>query len=560
MNDSAGLSRHCSIPQRTRSSLSTAHPAPSWRPTSRRRTHTGYTSQDLHGLRSRLLKPRLQAPEPEAQTSWLANVAGSPLDLTTINGEGIPVHVSLADSIGRTDLCARDRRETDGPNARESEPRRRFPEREEFPTIVGQSVKIRDVCRRIGSLAKSDVTVLIHGESGTGKEVIANAVHAHSQRGRGPFVKVNCAALTETLLESELFGHVKGAFTGAIRDRVGRFKQADGGTIFLDEIGSMSLAGQAKLLRVLQEREFEPVGSSVDDQGRRAGDRGDQRGPGEGRERRASSARTCTIASTSFRSRVPPLARAQGRHRAAGESFPAAHTPGPSTRRSARSHRRRLDAARRHMPGPATYVSSRTPSSTRSSSNKAPVDPAGQPTHEPSPWSARDAASRSGSRARPARQAQRRRKADPSRSIGPRQRRSRNEPPQCWVSTPATCPISCESIISTAPRNRMEAFISARSNPSGGIFGLRGQFGFRHAQFIGQDRCSGAERRESDTCAQPRRFVRGRIPIQPHLLRHARAVVEIQDGGRLTRPQPDELQPPLAPSARRDDGGSIPSS
>lgn len=133
----------------------------------------------------------------------------------------------------------------------------------DFPAIIGQSEKIRDVCRLIGSVAKSDVTVLIQGESGTGKEIVANAIHAHSHRSHRPLVKVNCAALTETLLESELFGHVKGAFTGAIRDRRGRFKQADGGTILLDEIGSMSLAGQAKLLRVLQEREFEPVGSSV---------------------------------------------------------------------------------------------------------------------------------------------------------------------------------------------------------------------------------------------------------------------------------------------------------
>ncbi len=136
-------------------------------------------------------------------------------------------------------------------------------EREDFPAIIGQSEKIRDVCRLIGSVAKSDVTILIQGESGTGKEIVANAIHAHSHRCRGPFVKVNCAALTETLLESELFGHVKGAFTGAIRDRRGRFKQADGGTILLDEIGSIALSGQAKLLRVLQEREFEPVGSSV---------------------------------------------------------------------------------------------------------------------------------------------------------------------------------------------------------------------------------------------------------------------------------------------------------
>jgi two-component system, NtrC family, response regulator AtoC len=136
-------------------------------------------------------------------------------------------------------------------------------ETKDFPTIIGRSIKIRDVCRLIGSSAKSDVTVLIQGESGTGKEIVANALHAHSHRRRGPLVKVNCAALTETLLESELFGHVRGAFTGAIRDRSGRFKQADGGTIFLDEVGSMSLAGQAKLLRVMQEHNFEPVGSSV---------------------------------------------------------------------------------------------------------------------------------------------------------------------------------------------------------------------------------------------------------------------------------------------------------
>ena len=132
-----------------------------------------------------------------------------------------------------------------------------------FPTIIGHSEKIHEICRLIGSVAKSDATVLIQGESGTGKEIVANAIQAHSLRCQNPFVKVNCAALTETLLESELFGHVKGAFTGAIRDRRGRFKQADRGTILLDEIGSMSLAAQSKLLRVLQEREFEPVGSSM---------------------------------------------------------------------------------------------------------------------------------------------------------------------------------------------------------------------------------------------------------------------------------------------------------
>ena len=136
-------------------------------------------------------------------------------------------------------------------------------EREDFPSIIGRSEKIQNVCRLIGSVAKSEATVLIQGESGTGKESVASAIHAHSHRHSGPFVKVNCAALTESLLESELFGHVRGAFTGAVRDRRGRFKQADGGTILLDEIGNMPPAGQAKLLRVLQEREFEPVGSSM---------------------------------------------------------------------------------------------------------------------------------------------------------------------------------------------------------------------------------------------------------------------------------------------------------
>ncbi|NIV95781.1 PAS domain S-box protein [candidate division KSB1 bacterium] len=133
----------------------------------------------------------------------------------------------------------------------------------EFPNIIGKSKTIRKICQRIGQVAKTDSTVLIQGQSGTGKEVVAQAIHCHSHRSQGPFVKVNCGALSETLLESELFGHVKGAFTGAIRDRRGRFLQADGGTIFLDEISCMSLSGQAKLLRVLEEREFEPVGSSV---------------------------------------------------------------------------------------------------------------------------------------------------------------------------------------------------------------------------------------------------------------------------------------------------------
>jgi len=133
----------------------------------------------------------------------------------------------------------------------------------DFPAIIGQSTEIRDVCRLIGLVAKTDTTVLVQGESGTGKELVGQAVHFHSRRARNPLIKVNCAALTETLLESELFGHKKGSFTGAIQDRKGRFKLAHGGTIILDEIGSMCPSGQAKLLRVLQEKEFEPVGDSM---------------------------------------------------------------------------------------------------------------------------------------------------------------------------------------------------------------------------------------------------------------------------------------------------------
>jgi DNA-binding NtrC family response regulator len=131
----------------------------------------------------------------------------------------------------------------------------------QFHNIIGRSDAMLEVFGLVETIARTTSTVLITGESGTGKELVARAVHFHSLRRDRPFVAVNCGALTETLLESELFGHVRGAFTGAATSKKGKFALADGGTIFLDEIGTMSTALQAKLLRVLQEREFEPLGS-----------------------------------------------------------------------------------------------------------------------------------------------------------------------------------------------------------------------------------------------------------------------------------------------------------
>ena len=127
--------------------------------------------------------------------------------------------------------------------------------------IVGRSGVIQEVIRKAKLVAQSRSTVLITGETGTGKELVARAIHDWSAQREMPLVKVNCAALPETLIESELFGHVRGAFTGAVANKKGRFALADGGTIFLDEIGTVSMSVQAKLLRVLQEREFEPLGS-----------------------------------------------------------------------------------------------------------------------------------------------------------------------------------------------------------------------------------------------------------------------------------------------------------
>ncbi len=135
-------------------------------------------------------------------------------------------------------------------------------EKYDFTNMIGKTDKIRNLFNLVKDVAGTNTTILIQGDSGTGKELIANALHYNSQRAKRSFIKINCGVLAENLLESELFGHVRGAFTGAIRDKVGRFELANGGSLFLDEIGDISLNMQLKLLRVLQEGEFERVGGT----------------------------------------------------------------------------------------------------------------------------------------------------------------------------------------------------------------------------------------------------------------------------------------------------------
>jgi DNA-binding NtrC family response regulator len=135
-------------------------------------------------------------------------------------------------------------------------------ERYQFGNILGRNPQMLEIFQLIRTVAETDATVLIQGESGTGKELVARAIHYNSRRRDRPFVVVSCSALSETLLESELFGHEKGSFTGAVRQRIGRFEMADGGTVFLDEVGEIAMPVQMKLLRVLQEREIERVGGN----------------------------------------------------------------------------------------------------------------------------------------------------------------------------------------------------------------------------------------------------------------------------------------------------------
>ena len=161
---------------------------------------------------------------------------------------------------------------------------------------MGVGPTIRKVQALVGKVARADTTVLITGESGTGKEIVARLIHRYSDRAKGPFVPVNCGALPEALLESELFGYEKGAFTGAVGMKRGLFEEAEGGVIFLDEIGEIPLPLQVKLLRVLQERRIRRLGATEERPGGRPGHRRQQPGPAGPGRARASSARTCTSA------------------------------------------------------------------------------------------------------------------------------------------------------------------------------------------------------------------------------------------------------------------------
>lgn len=181
--------------------------------------------------------------QPEGRPKRVVSVVGSPLRSAQ---EAIAGAVLVVKDETRLDLLERD-----------------LGERRAFHNLIGKNHAMQRIYSLIEELADVPTTVLITGGTGTGKELVAAALHYRGSRSEGPFVKVNCSALTESLLESELFGHVKGSFTGAFQDKVGRFERADGGTIFLDEIGDIPPGVQARLLRVLQEKEFERVGSSL---------------------------------------------------------------------------------------------------------------------------------------------------------------------------------------------------------------------------------------------------------------------------------------------------------
>ena len=208
-------------------------------------------------------------------------------------------------------------------------------------------VRLRD---RVEAAAASDVPVLISGETGTGKDLGARAIHERSRRAAAPFVVVNCAAIPETLFESELFGHEKGAFTGADRRRTGRFEAADGGTLFLDEVGELTLGSQAKLLRAIETSTFEPVGSTPHDAGRRPRHRRDQPGPGRGHGQRGLPPGPLLPAQR-HRRRHPAAARTARRHAPAGGGVPRPDRRAPGRARGGARARAVAALATHDYPG-----------------------------------------------------------------------------------------------------------------------------------------------------------------------------------------------------------------
>lgn len=221
---------------------------------------TVFEGQNCKGFTT--LKDMLKEPPPDAADGVLSQECR----LLAKDGRELYIHVNVrllkdddgevAGAVG----CYTDLTDVVLANQKISLLQEQTRQRDAFERLVGRSAPMQEVFRRLRLAAQSDVSVFISGESGTGKELAASAIHSVSERSEQPFIAVNCSAIPETLLESELFGHVKGAFTGAGRDKVGLFEQANGGTLFLDEIGDVSPLLQLKLLRVLQEREIRRVG------------------------------------------------------------------------------------------------------------------------------------------------------------------------------------------------------------------------------------------------------------------------------------------------------------
>ena len=226
--------------------------------------------------------------------------------------------------------------------------------------IVGRSEPMQKVFKLIGQLAGSDATALITGESGTGKELVARAIYHHSERNGKPFLAVNCAAIPEQLLESELFGHERGAFTGAAMQRIGRFEQCHQGTIFLDEIGDMTPATQTKILRVLQSGTFERVGGNQPIQVGRAGHRRHQQAAGTG-GRRAAVPRGFVLPAERGAHPIAALARAARGHPAAGELFSEEAGAGDRAAAQIHFHRRHQGAGEISLAGERPRTGKRHP-------------------------------------------------------------------------------------------------------------------------------------------------------------------------------------------------------